>query len=248
MKAILSDIHSNLEALSAVLADIASLGVEEIICLGDVIGYGPDPRTCLDLAMQWHLVLMGNHDHAVLFEPKDFNPVAEQATLLTRRQLEAPGTPQEVIDRRWEFLAELPLGHSDGDILYVHGSPRHPLNEYVFPNDIYNKSKMDRLFDLIGRCCFQGHTHLPGIFTDKMEFFPPGYVEQTWPLGAGKIMCNVGSVGQPRDGDRRACYVLFDGDTIRFRRVEYDVLSTAQKIYKTPQLDRFLGERLLLGR
>src|SRR3989440_5658680 len=173
MKAILSDIHSNLEALEAVLADIATQNVAEIICLGDVIGYGPDPRDCLDLAMQWQLVLMGNHDHAVLFEPKDFNPVAEQATLWTRRQLEAPGTPQDVIDRRWQFMAELPLGQSDGDVMYVHGSPRHPLNEYVFPNDIYNHSKMDRLFALIGRTCFQGHTHLPGIFTDKPDFFPP---------------------------------------------------------------------------
>jgi predicted phosphodiesterase len=248
MKAIISDIHSNLEALRAVLDDIATRQVDEIICLGDVIGYGPDPCACLDLARQWNLVLMGNHDHAVLFEPKDFNPVAEQATLWTRRQLESANTPDEIIEQRWEFLAGLPLSHTDGDILYVHGSSRHPLNEYVFPNDIYNVQKMDRLFGAITRCCFQGHTHVPGIFNEKREFFPPGYIEGTWKLGPEKIMCNVGSVGQPRDGDRRACYVLFDGDTIRYRRVEYDVQSTVQKIYRTSQLDRFLGERLFLGR
>src|SRR5262249_4630923 len=144
MKAIISDIHSNLEALQAVLDDIAQQGVEEIICLGDILGYGPDPCACLDLAMDWKVVLMGNHDHAVLFEPKDFNPVAEQATLWTRRQLESIRVDEETAERRWQFLAERPLGHTDGDVLYVHGSPRSPLNEYVFPNDIYNRPKMDR--------------------------------------------------------------------------------------------------------
>src|SRR5262249_43507431 len=111
-----------------------------------------------------------------------------------------------------------------------------------------NRPKMDRLFSLIGRCCFQGHTHLPGIFTEKLEFLPPGYLEGAWALGPNKGMCNVGSVGQPRDGDRRACYVLFDGQSIRYRRVDYDVAKTVQKIYLIPQLDRFLGERLFLGR
>jgi predicted phosphodiesterase len=248
MKAIISDIHSNLEALQAVLEDAAAQGADEIICLGDVIGYGPDPVACLDLARTWQVVLMGNHDHAVLFEPKDFNPVAEQATLWTRRQLETVGASRDAIDERWQFLAERPLGHTEGDVLYVHGSPRQPLNEYVFPNDIYNQPKLERLFSLVNRCCFQGHTHVPGIFTDRFDFFQPGEIEWTWKLRDGKIMCNVGSAGQPRDGDWRACYVLFDGDTIRYRRVEYDVQTTAQKIYRIPQLDRFLGERLFLGR
>jgi diadenosine tetraphosphatase ApaH/serine/threonine PP2A family protein phosphatase len=244
----LSDIHSNLEALQAVLADIATQQVDKIYCLGDVIGYGPNPRECLDLARGWDLVLLGNHDHAVLFEPRDFNPIAEEATFWTRRQLDAPNPDQEGADRRWEFLAELPLGHSEGGVILVHGSVRQPLNEYVFPADIHNKGKMDRLFAQVEQFCFQGHTHVPGIFTERREFFAPADIDYSYTRRQGKIICNVGSVGQPRDGDWRSCYILFDGQTITFRRVEYDVETTVKKIHAIPELDRFLGDRLLLGR
>jgi diadenosine tetraphosphatase ApaH/serine/threonine PP2A family protein phosphatase len=248
MKAILSDIHSNLEALQAVLADIAALKVEEIYCLGDVVGYGPNPRECIDLAMNFKLTLLGNHDQAVLFDPKDFNPVAERATFWTRKQLEAPVRSRHDADRRWEFLAELPTTFQDGDVLFVHGSARNPINEYVFPEDIYNPRKLERIFPLVKRCCFQGHTHLPGIFTEDKRFLSPEEAGLTYTLNDIKTLCNVGSVGQPRDGDWRACYVLLDGDTIRYRRVAYDVEATVKKIHAVPDLDKFLGDRLRKGR
>jgi len=248
MKAILSDIHANLEALEAVLQDIAAHKVDEIYCLGDVIGYGPNPRECLHRAMTFKKTLLGNHDQAVIFDPKDFNPVAEKATFWTRRQLEAPIPNRQEADRRWEFLAELPTTYQEEELLFVHGSPRNPVNEYIFPEDIYNQRKMDRLFPLVKRYCFQGHTHIPGIFTEDKRFSEPKDVGYTYKLDAIKTLVNVGSVGQPRDGDWRACYVLLDGDTIMYRRVDYDVETTIKKIHEVPDLDKFLGDRLRKGR
>src|SRR5262245_4288906 len=247
MKAIVSDIHSNLEALQAVLADIAAHRVEEVYCLGDTVGYGPNPRECLDLTMDWPVVLLGNHDQAVLFDRRDFNPIAERATMWTRRQLEAPGRSREAAERRWEFLAERPLSHRADGVLYVHGSPHNPLNEYIFPEDIYSPRKLERIFSLVESYCFHGHTHVPGIFTEDLQFYSPEEVDYTYQLGDRKALVNVGSVGQPRDNDWRACYVLLDGPTVRFRRVEYDIEATVKKIHAVPELDRFLGDRLRQG-
>ncbi len=248
MKALISDIHSNLEALQAVLADIAQHPVEAVYCLGDVIGYGPNPRECLDQIMRYPVVLMGNHDQAVLFDPMNFNPVAERATMWTRGQLDRPLPTRAAADARWEFLAERPLKHRDGDFLLVHGSPRNPLNEYIFPEDIYSETKMRSIFAQVPRYMFQGHTHVPGIFTESLEFFSPDEIDFEYKLDGRKTLCNVGSVGQPRDGDWRACYVLLDGTTIRYRRVEYDVETTVAKIREVEALDDFLAERLRGGR
>ena len=113
-------------------------------------------------------------------------------------------------ERRWEFLGELPRSYRIGPFLFVHGSPRNPLSEYIFPEDIYNHRKMERLFQLVERYCFQGHTHVPGIFTESFQFFAPEEIDNEYTLGEGKLMVNVGSVGQPRDGDNRSCYVILD--------------------------------------
>jgi diadenosine tetraphosphatase ApaH/serine/threonine PP2A family protein phosphatase len=248
MKALISDIHSNLEALGAVLSDIEGYAVEAIYCLGDVVGYGPNPRECLEAVMGCPVVLMGNHDQAVLFDPMNFNPVAERATLWTREQLEKPFPNRAAADARWEFLAERPLKHKEGDFLYVHGSPRNPLNEYIFPEDIYSEAKMRSIFAQVPRYMFQGHTHVPGIFTESLEFIAPEETDYEFKLDGSNTLCNVGSVGQPRDGDWRACYVLLDGDTIHYRRVEYDVETTIRKIRDIDELDDFLAERLRGGR
>ena len=108
VKAIISDIHSNLEALTAVLADIATQNVTEIYCLGDIVGYGPNPRECVDLSMQCRVVLLGNHDQGAMFDPEGFNPQAERAIFWTRAQLEAPIENRNKMAQRWEFLAERP--------------------------------------------------------------------------------------------------------------------------------------------
>jgi diadenosine tetraphosphatase ApaH/serine/threonine PP2A family protein phosphatase len=248
VKAIISDIHSNLEALKAVLEDIDKQGVTEIYCLGDVIGYGPNPRECIDLVMNCQMVLLGNHDQGALFDPDGFNRAAEMAIMWTRQQLELPSETRAVQTKRWEFLAERPRSHKENGYLFVHGSARNPLNEYVFPEDIYNQRKMERIFTLVERYCFQGHTHVPGIFTEEMQFHTPDDISSAYKLDGRKTLCNVGSVGQPRDLDPRACYIMLDDDTIRFRRVEYDVETTVKKIYAIPELENFLGDRLREGR
>jgi diadenosine tetraphosphatase ApaH/serine/threonine PP2A family protein phosphatase len=249
--AILSDIHANLAALEAVLADAEREGANEFVNLGDTLGYGPSPVECLRLVMERAgLCLLGNHDQAVLFEPDGFGASAERAVLFNRRALQqAPDA-----DRLLEYLGALPRQLEYPGVRLVHGSPRSPLNEYVFPEDIYNDRKISRVFALIERCCFCGHTHLPGVF-EEADRAAGEYSYQTaeelngvYHLSARKALVNVGSVGQPRDGDPRACYVLFDGETARFRRVDYDVDATVRLIHDLPDLDDFLGDRLPEGR
>jgi diadenosine tetraphosphatase ApaH/serine/threonine PP2A family protein phosphatase len=247
-RAIISDIHSNLEGFEAVLADVAQQGITEVYCLGDIIGYGPNPRECIDLAMKCNICLLGNHDQAALFDPEGFNTGAERAIFWTRDQLEKPGEDPEIQAKRWDFLGELPRNHREDGLLFVHGSPRNPLNEYVFPEDIYNKRKMEKIFSLVERFCFQGHTHVPGVFTESLQFFSPEEIGYQYRLGDERAMFNVGSVGQPRDGDYRSCYVVLDDDLVTYRRVDYPVEQTIKKIYETAELDNFLGDRLREGR
>lgn len=247
-RAIISDIHGNLEGFEAVLADIEQQGISEVYCLGDIIGYGPNPRECIDLAMKCQVCLLGNHDQAALFDPEGFNAGAEKAIFWTRDQLERPGEDPELQAKRWDFLGELPRNHREDGLLFVHGSPRNPLNEYIFPEDIYNKRKMEKIFSLVERFCFQGHTHVPGVFTEPLQFFSPEEIHHQYRLGDEKAMFNVGSVGQPRDGDYRACYVVLEDDLVTYRRVDYPVEKTIKKIYETPELDNFLGDRLREGR
>jgi diadenosine tetraphosphatase ApaH/serine/threonine PP2A family protein phosphatase len=250
-QALISDIHGNLEALTAVMADIGSQDVDRIICLGDIVGYGPNPCQCLDIVTKnCSLTILGNHDQAALFDPDGFNPVALRAIYWTRDELDrGPGGPS-AINQRWDFISELPKMYRDEDLLYVHGSPRDPTDEYVFPETIYDAARMNLLFDRIQWLCFQGHTHMPGVFTTDMDFIMPQDCDYRLPLTKDKKMINVGSVGQPRDEDPRACYCIFDRKAmvLEFHRVEYDVEATAQKIYAIADLDNMLGDRLRSGR
>jgi predicted phosphodiesterase len=248
-RAIISDIHGNLEALQAVLSDARGQGVDEVFCLGDIIGYGPNPCECLDMVIEASRVcLLGNHDQGALFDPEGFNTGAERAIFWTRDQLEKPGAERSSIDRRWDFLGALPRMHRDGKWLFVHGSARNPVNEYVFPEDIYNQKKMEKLFSLIEYGCFQGHTHVPGVFTESRNFMTPDEAGYVYRFEDQKFMCNVGSVGQPRDGDPRPCYVILEPNQLSFRRIDYDPNVTANKIYNIPELDDFLGDRIKQGR
>jgi predicted phosphodiesterase len=247
-RAILSDIHGNLEALEAVLADVARQDVDSIYCLGDIVGYGPNPRECIDRVMAFDLSILGNHDQGALYDPEGFSSGAERAIFWTRDQLEMANGDPERTAKRWQFLSELPRTYREGPFTFVHGSVRNPLSEYVFPEDIHNARKLERLFALIERYAFQGHTHVPGIFTEDGRFLSPGEINDRYPLPGNKMMVNVGSVGQPRDGDPRACYVLLSDQGIEYRRVPYAVEKTAEKIYAVGELDPFLGDRLKEGR
>lgn len=257
--AVISDIHGNAEALRSVLADIETLeGVERIVCLGDIIGYGPEPLVCVDLVAEkcaWSL--MGNHDFGVLYEPTNFNAMAEQAAYWTRAQFDATEDPDERA-RRYRFLGRLRVRVVETDalaggrqLLAVHGSPRRPINEYIFPDDALNdQSKMEHIFEEIEGVAVCGHTHFPGVFTDEPEFYPPDEVGEggvyTFRDGE-KAIVNVGSVGQPRDFDNRACYALLHAGSVEFRRVPYDVERTAGLIREIPELHDRLADRLFEG-
>lgn len=247
-RAIVSDIHGNLEALTAVLADIQQQNVDEIYCLGDIIGYGPNPCQCIDTAMSFQKVVLGNHDQGALFDPEGFSSGAERAIFWTRHQLELNSEETEKNLQRWNFLCELPRNIREGEFMFVHGSARNPLNEYVFPEDIHNPKKLEKIFAIIEQYCFQGHTHVPGVFTEDGRFIRPAEINGPYELVEQKLMINVGSVGQPRDGDPRSCYVIWDDKSVEFRRVEYDFNETARKIYDIAELDNFLGDRLGEGR
>jgi predicted phosphodiesterase len=246
-RAIISDVHGNLEALEAVMDDIQSQGVSRVYCLGDIIGYGPNPCECIDRVMPLDVCILGNHDQAALFDPEGFSSGAERAIFWTRSQLEAAGnTPENAA--RWRFLCELPRQHHEQEFSFVHGSARNPLMEYVFPEDVHNPGKLQRIFSVIRRYCFQGHTHVPGIFTGSGRFLRPSDVNGRYELAQEKVMINVGSVGQPRDGNPQASYVILEGQHVQFRRVPYPLEQTVAKVYAIPELDNFLGDRLREGR
>lgn len=272
--AVISDIHGNASALKTVLADIQSRGIEQIICLGDIVGYGPDPLECVDLVRQrcvWSL--MGNHDYGVLYEPTNFNPGAESAAFWTRDQFDKEPDPA-LRAERYEFLNRLRVriveeigpsgvqfkksadngthnGAATIPLLAVHGSPRRPINEYIFPDDAMNApDKMEGIFDRITRICIVGHTHVPGVFTNEPDFYPPSELGDAGYkfLDGEKAVINVGSVGQPRDYDPRASYVIITGTHAQFVRLPYDIDATAKKIKSIPQLSDWLGDRLYEGR
>jgi predicted phosphodiesterase len=278
--ALISDIHANLEALEAVLAHIDGQRVDRIVCLGDIIGYGPDPVACVDIvAKRCEFALMGNHDFAALYEPTNFNQVAEQAAYWTRFQLESEASPDEA-RRRWSFLnglrvrvardrdfAEPTAADPTGRYPYlcVHGSPRRPINEYIFPDDgDRSQTKMASIFDRFDHVCLVGHTHWPGVFTETSagegddlvyEFYRPTELEGArYQIRAGtKVIVNPGSVGQPRDGIVDASYAILDTDASRegiveFHRLPYDVQTTVDKIKRIPEINHLLGERLLQGK
>ncbi|MBI9016308.1 MAG: metallophosphoesterase family protein [Phycisphaerae bacterium] len=248
--AVISDLHSNLEALTAVFEDIDKRNVKEVFCLGDIVGYGPNPRECLDLIIDRNVVsIMGNHDHAVFYEPTNFNVGAERASYWTRQCLDDE-PDREKRNRRWAFLARLSIRLQMSDIMMVHGSPRRPVNEYIFPDDIYNNtSKIVAIFELVDHLCFVGHTHVPGVFLDDPDFYSVSELEYVYKIcKEEKAIINVGSVGQPRDQDTRASYVVVDDEKIEFCRVEYDIEKTVKAIMGTPALDDFEGLRLRDGR
>ena len=169
--AIISHLHSNLEALEAVFLRIEELGVEEVVCLGDVVGYGPDPLPVTLMVMKrckW--TILGNHDWGMFHSMDDFNQLAREALMYTREQLR----PFFLRPRRrqaHEFLRDLPDRMSDYGFNFYHGSPRDPVMEYVLKSDGFlQPEKMEQLFALVEGPCFVGHTHWPGVHGPDYRF------------------------------------------------------------------------------
>ncbi len=251
MLALISDLHSNMDAIRAVFDDIAAQGVTRIACLGDVIGYGPEPRQALSEVKRFEFCLRGNHEEAVLYFAEDFNEKARTALDWTRDQLNDPSVAREDRFEYWRVLSDVMKGeHRTADALFVHGSPRDPIREYMLPADVKNAEKMKGVFAKQDRpWCFVGHSHVPGVYVENGGFVAPKDCGGSWTRKPHeKALVNIGSVGQPRDGDPRASYVLFDGNTVTFRRVEYDVESAMNKILATKVLPSYLAERLKVGR
>jgi diadenosine tetraphosphatase ApaH/serine/threonine PP2A family protein phosphatase len=249
MVAIVSDIHGNLEAFTAVLAEIDKRGIQDIYCLGDVVGYGPNPMECLDLvSTRCKSSLMGNHDFAVFYEPFNFNAGAEQACYWTRRCFEEDkDEPRRAA--RWKYLGNLPVRIKTNEFLAVHASPRRPINEYIFPDDIYtNPGKFVSIFERFDRLCFVGHTHVPGVFLEGPDFYSPDELDFRYEITDDKAIINAGSVGQPRDRDPRSSFVILSPTSVEFVRIPYDVETTVKKVEQIGELDNFLGARLLDGR
>ena len=250
--AIISDLHSNREALEAVLEHIARSGLETIYCLGDVVGYGPEPEFCVDVVRERaRLCLMGNHDEALFRDASDFNPHARGAIEFTRERMQPTwyNTPER--RARWRFLRELPLTHTEGRFAFVHGSTRDPVREYVLSTDgILNPDKLRAIFDSFEDVAVGGHTHHPGLHDETLRFHGlNGADTLTLPLPRErKFFVNVGSVGQPRDSDNRACYAVLEDEQVTWHRVPYDFQSTADKILKTGVLSEVLARRLAMGK
>ena len=248
--AIISDIHSNLAALSVVLEDIDRRGIKEIFCLGDIVGYGPNPKECLDLIIGKNIAsIMGNHDHAVFYEPTNFNSGAERASYWSRQTLEDE-PDREKRNQRWAFLGRLSVRLQMGNIMMVHASPRRPVTEYIFPDDIYtNTAKIAAIFEWIDHLCFVGHTHVPGVFLEDPDFYSVDELDYVYTISdQERAIVNVGSVGQPRDQDIRSCYVVVNDKKIEFIRLEYPIDETVKQVYDNPYLDNFEGDRLKVGR
>lgn len=340
LTAVISDIHGNRQALEVCLRDAEQRGVQRFVCLGDVVGYGAEPRACLEEIMtrcvaeptatrrlnteetaefdpsaiheapepgegaptgeeraatgdgaapkdgravdtsladtsladtmldadgsteetagestRWlepGFCLKGNHEEALLNSPEDFNPKARAAIDWTKEEIWRDASRAEAY---WDFIGDLPESAVDDRAMFVHGSPRDPVREYVVPRDIKDTQKMAALFAAMSRgVCFIGHSHVPAVLYEDGSYFVPRGEEAVhgpYALGdleASRAIVNVGSVGQPRDGDPRLSYVLFDGDNVTFVRLPYDHASAAESIRRVDELPDFLADRLAAGR
>lgn len=237
--AVLSDIHSNAQALGAVLESIG--GVDQVWVLGDIVGYGGAPdEVVARLAAVGALAVQGNHDAAVLgrISTRTFNDLAREAVDWTARTV-SPAT------RAW--LGALPDRRVEGDATLVHGSPRDPLWEYL--DAAPTARAVLTAFET--RYCLVGHTHVPAAFRDEAGRVAALQVADGARLRLDERRCilNPGSVGQPRDGDPRACAMLIDSSTgeVEWRRVAYPV-EEAQAAIRSMGLPGLLADRLAVGR
>lgn len=236
---IISDVHSNLEALVSVKASLEKDGAEEVFFLGDAVGYCANPNEVTELLAGWvQICLAGNHDMAVvgLTEISYFNPYAQQAILWTASQL-SPGN--------WDFLRSLPYQAQKGDYTYVHASPKDPAEWNYILSGL--EAHRNFLYMETG-VCFIGHSHSPLAFIqDKDRIAVTGCVKLTLEREK-KYIINVGSVGQPRDGNPLAAYALLDSQsrTVEIKRIPYDT-ALAQRKMRQANLPSYLIERLSWG-
>ncbi|OYD15522.1 hypothetical protein CH330_05475 [candidate division WOR-3 bacterium JGI_Cruoil_03_51_56] len=237
---IFSDIHGNLEALTQVLAFLRNSGATIFICCGDIVGYGPDPHACIERIRNLRgPVVAGNHDYGVLgrVPAGNFNPAARIALAWTKEQLD---------EKDLNYLDSLPLIEQFEPLCFVHAAPSAPEQwEYIFAV----REAEDEMKYFASNACIVGHTHYPFV-VERRAHEPAKLIRQdSFEMRAdAKYVVNVGSVGQPRDGDPAACCVLYDTGTkfISFHRVKYNVRTVQEKILRAG-LPEFFANRLALG-
>jgi predicted phosphodiesterase len=245
--AVISDIHSNLLALESVLADIEAQGIDGVCCLGDIVGYGARPVECWRAVKErCPVIIIGNHEQALSAKGVSrFHPRARAAIEWTRARI----FREEDGEGIFNSLVSLPIGFTCGERLFVHGSPAGPTMDYLLPRDAFDSERMSREFEKVDRVAFNGHSHIPGVVERGGAFVPPdGLAGASYAFGPRPAIINVGSVGQPRDGNPKSCYVIVEDNRVRYRRVAYDADKAAKEILAEPELDPFLGYRLLEGR
>lgn len=241
---IVSDIHSNLEALESVVRDAEDRGgFDAVWCVGDIVGYGPDPGACIDLLRSYsHAAIAGNHDLAAIgaIGVETFNPHAADA---------ARWTSHALADEHRAYLRDLPLTVECGAFTLVHGSPLNPVWEYFLPEMMMPAALRQSFQRFTTPYCLVGHSHIPLVFREAdltFRQFPEG---EMLLLTEDRAVLNPGSVGQPRDGDPRPSYALYDsavGSIVRFR-TSYDIAATQEKMRRRG-LPEYLADRLSHGR
>ncbi|HZY10467.1 MAG TPA: metallophosphoesterase family protein [Bacteroidota bacterium] len=230
--AIISDIHGNLEALEKAIFLLKEQSIDEIICLGDIVGYGANPNECIALVRQTtpH-ILLGNHDEAAISLSKTeyFNPYAKAAAEWTNKILTKENE---------DFIRQLPYMLEMNDLYFVHSSPFEP-EEWHY---VISTAEAQMNFSCFSKpICFIGHSHVPRVFCED------GWTREV--VTGKRFIINVGSIGQPRDNDWRLSFGIFDTEIWSYKniRAEYEVHKTAEKIRKT-SLPKVLAERILVGR
>ena len=238
---IFSDIHSNLEALDAVIEAYREEKIDKYLCVGDVVGYASSPKECIEkIRMLAMITAAGNHDWASvnLISTDYFNPLAKEAVFWTQRNLDEEGR---------YFLEHLMLVYKNEDLTMVHGTLDEP-GDFNYMTDGYIVSRTFELLET--NICFVGHTHVPGVFIKSKDSRIRYQENSNINIKEdSKYIINVGSVGQPRDGNPKAAYCIYDSDkkNVQIKRISYDIQVTGKKII-AEGLPRFLGERLLIGR
>lgn len=238
--AIISDIHGNLAALQRVLERIEEENCDRIICLGDVVGYGPFPNECCELVQnRAAITLCGNHDAVAggRIRPDFFTIYAAQAIRWTLGRLN---------EANQRFLAGLPLIQREGNLIFVHSTPQEP-KEWHYLTSIVRAAREFESFS--EQICFIGHTHMPTAWVQVDGDIERRTAEFLRILPEERYIINVGSVGQPRDNNPDACFGIWDDERSEFRlvRTAYDIHATQQAM-REHRLPDFLIERLAYGR
>jgi diadenosine tetraphosphatase ApaH/serine/threonine PP2A family protein phosphatase len=240
--AIISDIHGNADALQAVLADIGNRSIDSIVCLGDLVGYYPDPQRCIDLVRESTArCVAGNHDYAAIgkIDTRNFSYYAFIAMEWTKENIAREGL---------RYLRSLPLSFEFDGMFFTHSSPSNPHEwAYIFPDS--DDAIFEAFNSVTHKVNFVGHTHWPSIMIQDEERIALHSEHSIRLNGSNSYLINVGSVGQPRDSDPRSCYGIFDTDSREYIeiRVSYDFTNTQKKIIEN-RLPLFLAERLEKGR